>query len=157
MSGKAKTELKRLDKKADTLWSKCVRARDKKCVLCGNTTSLQAHHWIVTRNQSSKYKFDLRNGVTLCYGCHIHGIHSKPSVYLLNKLKDACLAQGIATQEDINEIIANRNEIHKRNLLELDNIITALQAFLDNQLGQDTGNNDGDGLLATPANLGEKE
>lgn len=124
------TELRRLDKKADALWSKCVRARDKRCVLCGSDSALQAHHWILTRNQSSKYKFDLRNGVTLCYGCHIHGVHKNPSVYLLNRLKDACFLHGIATQEDINEIIANKNEVHKRNLIEMDNIIIALESFL---------------------------
>ena len=132
-----KTELRRLDKKADTLWSKCVRARDKRCVLCGSDSALQAHHWILTRNQSSKYKFDLRNGVTLCYGCHIHGVHKNPSVYLLNRLKDACVLRGIATQEDINEIIANKNEVHKRNLIEMDNIIVALEETIKNINGGD--------------------
>lgn len=147
---------KRLNKKADELWSKCVRARDGECVLCHNKTSLQAHHWIVTRNQSLKYKYDLRNGVTLCYGCHIHGVHSNPSVYLLDRLKDVCLARGIATQEDINEIKANKNEICKRGVGELENIVTALNAYLENRLGAD-GITNGDGLPAVPAKLGEKE
>ena len=130
MARKTQNELKKLDKKADALWSQCIRARDKECVLCGRKTALQAHHWILSRAQSSRYKFDLRNGVTLCYGCHIHGIHSRPSLYLMNRLKEACLTRGIVTKEDINEIIANKNEVHKRNLLELDNIIVALEAFL---------------------------
>lgn len=156
MTRKKPNKLKQLDKKADALWSKCVRARDKRCVLCGSDSALQAHHWILTRNQSSKYKFDLRNGVTLCYGCHIHGVHRNPSIYLLDRLKDLCIAKGIATQEDINEIKSNKNEIHKRNLLELDNIITALEAFLNN-LGEKEKQANGDGLLAVPTKLGDKQ
>ena len=93
------TNLKKLIKKAESLWSQCVRARDGECVLCGSKNSLQAHHWIVTRNQSNKYKYDLRNGVTLCYGCHIHGVHRNPSVYLLDRLKTVCIARKIASQE----------------------------------------------------------
>ncbi len=148
------TNLKKLIKKADSLWSLCVRSRDKECVLCGSKSSLQAHHWIVTRNQSSKYKYDLRNGVTLCYGCHIHGVHSNPSVYLLDRLKTLCIAKRIATQEDINEITANRHELHKRGVGEMENIITALSAYLENLLGEVKQNDEG-GLPNTLANLGE--
>ena len=148
------TNLKKLIKKADSLWSQCIRTRDRECVLCGNKNSLQAHHWIVTRNQSNKYKYDLRNGVTLCYGCHIHGVHSNPSVYLLDRLKTLCIAKRIATQEDINEITANRHELHKRGVGEMENIITALSAYLENLLGEVKQNDEG-GLPNTLANLGE--
>lgn len=137
---KKPTNLKKLIKKADSLWSKCVRTRDGKCVLCGSKNALQAHHWIVTRNQSNKYKFDLRNGVTLCYGCHIHGVHSNPSVYLLERLKQVCLFRGIASQEDINEITANKNEVHKRGIGEIENIVTALSAYLENLAGEGNTN-----------------
>lgn len=126
---KKTTNLKKLIKKADSLWSQCIRTRDGQCVLCGSKNSLQAHHWIVTRNQSNKYKYDLRNGVTLCYGCHIHGVHRNPSVYLLDRLKTVCIALGIASQEDINEISANRHEVHKRGIGEMENVITALSAY----------------------------
>lgn len=148
------TNLKKLIKKADSLWSQCVRNRDRECVLCGSKSSLQAHHWIVTRNQSNKYKYDLRNGVTLCYGCHIHGVHRNPSVYLLDRLKTVCIVRGIASQEDINEISANRHELHKRGVGEMENIITALSAYLENLLGEDEKNYEG-GLPNTLANLGE--
>lgn len=148
MMKKKPSNMKRLIKKADSLWSQCVRARDGECVLCHNKTSLQAHHWIVTRNQSNKYKYDLRNGVTLCYGCHIHGVHSNPSVYLLDRLKDVCLARGIATKEDINEITANKNEIHKRGIGEMENLITALSAYLESHSG--VNNTYGDGFESSP-------
>lgn len=124
------TDKKKLIKKADDLWSKCIRTRDGECILCGNKNALQAHHFVVTRAQSATYRYDLRNGVTLCYGCHIHGVHSNPSVYLLERLKTLCIARGIVTQEDINEMVANKNEICKRGIGELENIIVALEAYL---------------------------
>ena len=137
---KKPTNLKKLIKKADSLWSQCVRTRDGQCILCGSKSSLQAHHFIVTRNQSNKYKYDLRNGVTLCYGCHIHGVHKNPSVYLLDRLKTLCIAHGIASQEDINEITANRHEVHKRGVGEMENIITALESYLENHTGDGNTN-----------------
>ena len=148
------SNMKRLIKKADSLWSQCVRSRDGQCVLCGSKNALQAHHWIVTRNQSNKYKYDLRNGVTLCYGCHIHGVHKNPSVYLLDRLKTLCIAYGIASQEDINEITANRHEVHKRGVGEMEDIVTALSAYLENHSG-DGRDNYGDGLPTVPANSGD--
>lgn len=150
---KKTTNLKKLIKKADSLWSKCVRTRDGQCVLCGSKSSLQSHHWILTRNQSNKYKFDLRNGVTLCYGCHIHGVHKNPSVYLLDRLKTLCIARGIASQEDINEITANRHEIHKRGVGEMENIVVALESYLESRLGNGRENNGGVSL-DIPATLG---
>ena len=114
-----KESLKKLKDKLDKLWSEKVRKRDNKCILCGKyqdePKSLQAHHWILTRNQSSKYRWDLRNGVSLCYGCHIHQIHKNPSVELIDRLTNLCLINGIATQEDINELIKNRHELTKIN------------------------------------------
>ena len=148
-----KSNKQRLTKKADSLWSLCVRKRDGECVLCGSKNALQAHHWILTRNQSAKYRFDLRNGVTLCYGCHIHGVHSNPSVYLLDKLKTLCIARKIASQEDINEIVANKNEICKRGVGEMEDIVTALQAYLENCVGTVESTNGGVSLDA-PATLG---
>ena len=140
---KKTTNLKKLIKKADSLWSLCVRSRDKECVLCGSKNALQSHHWILTRNQSNKYKYDLRNGVTLCYGCHIHGVHRNPSVYLLDRLKTVCIARRIATQEDINEITANRHEVHKRGVGEMENIVISLQSYLENHTGDGNTNNMG--------------
>ena len=151
---KKPTNLKKLIKKADSLWSKCIRTRDGQCVLCGSKNALQAHHWIVTRNQSNKYKFDLRNGVTLCYGCHIHGVHRNPSVYLLDRLKRVCLFRGIASQEDINEITANRHEIHKRGVGEMENIVVTLESYLESHSGDGRDNYEG-GLPTALANSGE--
>jgi len=52
-------------------WHDKVIERDGRCVICGSTKSLQAHHL----NHASYYKdqrYDINNGVTLCYECHMN-------------------------------------------------------------------------------------
>lgn len=64
--------------KARTLahyWSLAIKARDKKCVYCGNKKieELEAHHIIRRRHATTKY--DIENGITLCKpfkGCNGH-------------------------------------------------------------------------------------
>lgn len=116
--------LPKLRDKLDALWSKRVRERDNRCILCGghinNIKELQAHHWILTKNQSSKYRWDIRNGVSLCYGCHIHQVHAHPSVELINRLKELCILNNIVTPEDIEEITNDRHEIFKPNRIYIE-------------------------------------
>ena len=81
-------------------------------------------------------------------------MHRNPSVYLLDRLKTVCIARRIATQEDINEITANRHEVHKRGVGEMENIVIALQAYLENHSGDGVSIN-GDGLPTVLANSGE--
>lgn len=66
------------------------------------------------------------------------------------------MARGIATIEDINEIKANKNEICKRGVGEMEDIVTALQAYIAVHSG-DGNETDGDGLPTVPAKSGEKE
>lgn len=58
-----KSEIKKLDK----VWSEKIRSKGA-CEVCHKTTSLNAHHIIGRRNRSVRW--DLRNGVCLCAGCH---------------------------------------------------------------------------------------
>ena len=52
------------------LWSEKVKERDGwKCVSCGRTDRLQAHH-IKPTHLYPEFKNDVDNGVTLCQGCH---------------------------------------------------------------------------------------
>jgi hypothetical protein len=52
-----------------TLWSLCVRTRDRKCRICGSDDRLQGHH---IRSRSNKATFlDLENGMAVCSHCHI--------------------------------------------------------------------------------------
>ena len=65
---------RKLERKADKLWSAAIRKRDKGiCQVClkpGN----QPHH-IVTRSVKHM-RHDIDNGVLLCAGCHTLGLHS---------------------------------------------------------------------------------
>ena len=54
--------------KCDTLWSKVIRLRDKRCLVCGSTENLQAHHLIGRNNY--QYRYDLDNGATVCLSHH---------------------------------------------------------------------------------------
>jgi transcription elongation factor Elf1 len=56
-------------------WRKQVYERDKfTCQLCGNMKSINAHH--VMGKASKRMKYSVLNGVVLCAGCHLEGIHS---------------------------------------------------------------------------------
>lgn len=55
------------------IWSKKVRDRDgNKCVLCGSTEHVQAHH-LMPKKFWKNYRFELNNGVSLCCKCHSFG------------------------------------------------------------------------------------
>ena len=51
-------------------WAEKVKQRDSmKCVVCGRTDRLQAHH-VKPTFLYPEYKNDINNGVTLCKACH---------------------------------------------------------------------------------------
>lgn len=50
-------------------WREAVLNRDKKCVRCGSTENLQAHH----KKSFALYpleRYEITNGITLCEVCH---------------------------------------------------------------------------------------
>ncbi len=55
--------------KYDKQWSLIIRERDQKCLVCGRTGSLNAHHVIGRANKA--VRFCLENGVSLCAYCHV--------------------------------------------------------------------------------------
>lgn len=59
-------------------WSKAVRLRDGICQKCGAFDRLHAHH-IKRWKDYPELRYDLTNGVTLCYTCHeeAHGKNFK--------------------------------------------------------------------------------
>jgi hypothetical protein len=61
------TDKRRLEKKLDTLWSQKIRSIGH-CEVCGETGYLNAHHIIGRLNKIVRW--DLKNGVCLCSGCH---------------------------------------------------------------------------------------
>lgn len=71
-------------KKCTDIWSKLVRHRDKhKCSWCGKEANDQAHHIVPRSACSTMGSLDLRNGMTLCYKCHIHRLKADPDAYVL--------------------------------------------------------------------------
>jgi len=50
-------------------WAKLVKIRDKRCLKCGSTIKLEAHH-IKQKNKYPKLALKLWNGATLCNKCH---------------------------------------------------------------------------------------
>ena len=64
-----KRKPKTVDKKLDEAWSKLVKLRDKKCMYCGKTDYLNAHH-IYSRSKRS-VRWDIDNGIALCVAHHV--------------------------------------------------------------------------------------
>lgn len=54
---------------ASKAWSLEVRSRDGKCVECGATGKLHAHH-VKPWKKHPELRFDVSNGITLCPPCH---------------------------------------------------------------------------------------
>ena len=58
------------------LWSKAIKQRDGKCLRCGSTHKLHAHH-IERFIKNPEKRFDFSNGMTLCKTCHHEEHHGK--------------------------------------------------------------------------------
>lgn len=60
-------------------WSKAVKKRDKKCLVCGYNKNLNAHH-ILYKKYYPQLALNIRNGITLCKKCHeeLHGFKIYP-------------------------------------------------------------------------------
>lgn len=66
-----------------TIWSQIIRKRDKHtCQWCGSKTKPQAHHIVAQSLCSTIARLDQRNGVTLCYACHIHRLKIDQDGYI---------------------------------------------------------------------------
>lgn len=132
---KTSDKIKRLKKKCDELWSKCVRLRDGRCLLCGKTDGLAAHHYIHTKGSSLHHRFNVKNGITLCYACHIHKVHTKATLAILEEVKKAAVMYGVATAKEIEEL-SNDHSLAKLGVEDLESIKSYLQDYLD-QLDED--------------------
>lgn len=123
-------KIKTLKHKCDKLWSEAIRTRDGECILCGRKDTLQAHHWIHSRAQGNLHRWDIRNGVTLCYGCHLHKVHTYASTDIIEQLKAAAFAKGIVTPEEM-ESIANNHQIAKFGVEDMELVKDYLTDYLD--------------------------
>ena len=123
-------KIKALKTKCDKLWSEAVRTRDGACVLCGKTEGLNAHHWIHSKAQGNLHRWDIKNGITLCFACHIYKVHSYASADILEQLKAAAFARGIVTPEEL-ESIANNHAIAKFGVDDMEKVKDYLNDYID--------------------------
>lgn len=103
---KPKTKRQKLYDDLDKAWADAVKDRDGECLVCEKSPPdvvLNAHHWIKRKAQSLKHKWDLRNGVTLCFRCHIHRVH-KGELAAIDKMKEEAFKRDITTRETYEEI-----------------------------------------------------
>jgi hypothetical protein len=69
-----KPSRKTLCKKADKLWSRLTLSRNYgRCEVCGKRAT-NPHHFIGRKNMTLRH--DPRNGIALCYTCHVGGKES---------------------------------------------------------------------------------
>ena len=73
MKKKKKSEKEKLVDKCFDLWGLIIRSKGY-CEKCGKSGPLNAHHFISRVNKN--LRFDLRNGVCTCVGCHMYGPES---------------------------------------------------------------------------------
>ena len=72
-----KPNKKLLEKKLDIAWSLYVRNRDKECQKCHGAGHISPHHAFGRRHHATRW--DVDNGIGLCFPCHIHWAHRDPS------------------------------------------------------------------------------
>lgn len=111
-------------KRLDKLWGRIIRARaNHKCEMCGKPGD-QPHHIVGRRNM--RLRFDLRNGINLCYGCHTRRtncVHEDP-VGLENWMLDN-------KQCDWDYLSTVRMEIKKWTLEEYLELVDKFKKILD--------------------------
>ena len=71
-----RNDRKKLTKKLDTLFSLWIRKRDKHCLKCFRTDTLQCSH--ISSRKSLAGRWNDKNAITLCYACHIYWRHKEP-------------------------------------------------------------------------------
>ena len=120
--------IKKLKKQNFELWSQCVRLRDKKCIICGSTETLQAHHCLVRAALSLRTRFIPENGVTLCYRCHLIEIHKNGEKRFMEnyiRILDEKIPK--EKQDEIYKLAENKEEI---TLEDLQNTNIRLKEYL---------------------------
>jgi hypothetical protein len=117
--------VKRLKKALDVAWAVAVKARDgNRCLMCGKTANLHAHHWLIRKARSIGIRWEVDNGATLCYYCHLLQVH----LYSDKAFMDAFFAKmdSIVSKNKQALLYAKSRLIHKWGELELEAILVRL-------------------------------
>ena len=70
-------------------WGLRVKMRDGfACKVCGSTENLTAHHWYICDHFAHAARYAVDNGVTLCYACHIRGVHTRADFVTVNSVAE---------------------------------------------------------------------
>lgn len=79
-----KFNIKKAKKDLHKLWSKAIRERDEfVCQWCGKMDKKNhAHHIIPQSRCGNTGKYDISNGITLCYRCHLHRKNAEEHEYV---------------------------------------------------------------------------
>lgn len=72
---KKKTETQKLKEKTDKLLTPWICGKYKKCLLCGAKSQVAHHH--VHKSQSSRLRYEEKNLIPLCNGCHCKLHHNE--------------------------------------------------------------------------------
>jgi hypothetical protein len=117
-SPKVKLDRKLVGSKGGSgIWSRLVKLRaSERCEVCGSVESLNAHHIEGRRNEATRY--DLKNGVCLCSGCHVfrkQSAHQSP-LWFVEWLKEH-------RNTDYYYIMTKRNEVRQWAETELKEIL----------------------------------
>jgi hypothetical protein len=126
MKKKKLKPLNKVLKETQVLFNKSIRERDGKCLRCGKTEHLQAHHHCIRQGSSSLHRFDPRNCMTLCVGCHLYWYHKDGDLMKSLELKHIAIKNGICTEQDIEEMISNRHEIKRWSRVDLEELKESL-------------------------------
>lgn len=108
-----------LEKKLDRAWSKAILSKGK-CEVCGGIGYLNPHH--IEGRRNFRLRWDLRNGVCLCSGCHMfrkESAHQSPEWFHFWLEENRW--------EDLQYIMCVRNEVKKWSIEELQIKLLELQ------------------------------
>jgi hypothetical protein len=88
-------------------WALRVKERDGwKCVLCGATKDLTAHHWYVSDHHAHAARYANGNGITLCYACHIRAVHTRADYVTISKLAEYMAECGYSDRRCLDRLVA---------------------------------------------------
>lgn len=108
--------------KADTLFSRYIRERDKTCFFCSNVASQNSHFW---GRGNSATRYDPMNCDGICGGCHMRHEGNKQGMYRDRKLKQLG-KEGYA-----------QLELRGRSIMKRTDAIISCMIFLDNEANRE--------------------
>jgi len=127
-----------LKKKLHTIWSRLVRHRDGYvCQWCSKVHKNNHAHHIVAKSMCGVIGlFDLRNGMTLCYRCHMFRLKSEVDEYIV--VRDRFLKKHGLTYDQLREEFSKITKWILDDYLVIFNRLTRMIRDIDNE---ETNNN----------------